>query len=62
MLVILQVDNGCIDHLIPSLHDEDWDVLISHFLGVVWLISFDEEYIFFQSCFILFFCVDKYLF
>ncbi|KAK4268349.1 hypothetical protein QN277_025018 [Acacia crassicarpa] len=28
------VDNGCIDHLIPSLYEEDWDVLISHFLGV----------------------------
>uniref|UniRef100_A0A803LWD1 GPI ethanolamine phosphate transferase 2 C-terminal domain-containing protein n=2 Tax=Chenopodium quinoa TaxID=63459 RepID=A0A803LWD1_CHEQI len=28
------VDNGCIEHLIPSLHDEDWDVLIAHFLGV----------------------------
>ncbi|XP_028773569.1 GPI ethanolamine phosphate transferase 3-like [Neltuma alba] len=28
------VDNGCIDHLIPSLHEENWDVLISHFLGV----------------------------
>ncbi|WCJ41278.1 GPI ethanolamine phosphate transferase 2 [Euphorbia peplus] len=28
------VDNGCIDHLFPSLHEEDWDVLIAHFLGV----------------------------
>ncbi|CAM8935127.1 unnamed protein product [Rhodiola kirilowii] len=28
------VDNGCIDHLIPSLYKEDWDVLIAHFLGV----------------------------
>lgn len=28
------VDNGCIDHLLPSLHQEDWDVLIAHFLGV----------------------------
>ncbi|CAO2819154.1 unnamed protein product [Amaranthus hypochondriacus] len=28
------VDNGCIDHLIPSLHEDDWDVLIAHFLGV----------------------------
>ncbi|XP_077218141.1 alkaline-phosphatase-like family protein isoform X2 [Tasmannia lanceolata] len=28
------VDNGCIDHLIPSLYQEDWDVLIAHFLGV----------------------------
>ncbi|KAF7825759.1 GPI ethanolamine phosphate transferase 3 isoform X2 [Senna tora] len=28
------VDNGCIDHLIPSLYEEDWDVLIAHFLGV----------------------------
>lgn len=30
-----QVDNGCIEHLIPSLHEDDWDVLIAHFLGVV---------------------------
>ncbi|KAL2338851.1 hypothetical protein Fmac_013297 [Flemingia macrophylla] len=29
-----QVDNGCIDHLLPSLYEEDWDVLIAHFLGV----------------------------
>ncbi|KAI4335126.1 hypothetical protein L6164_013802 [Bauhinia variegata] len=28
------VDNGCVDHLFPSLYEEDWDVLISHFLGV----------------------------
>ncbi|KAL5849996.1 hypothetical protein ACOSQ4_008009 [Xanthoceras sorbifolium] len=28
------VDNGCIEHLLPSLYDEDWDVLIAHFLGV----------------------------
>ncbi|KAJ7980495.1 GPI ethanolamine phosphate transferase 3 [Quillaja saponaria] len=28
------VDNGCIDHLLPSLYEGDWDVLISHFLGV----------------------------
>ncbi|KAL9325757.1 hypothetical protein ACSQ67_006402 [Phaseolus vulgaris] len=28
------VDNGCIDHLLPSLYEEDWDVLIAHFLGV----------------------------
>ncbi|KDP43914.1 hypothetical protein JCGZ_20924 [Jatropha curcas] len=28
------VDNGCIDHLLPSLNQEDWDVLIAHFLGV----------------------------
>uniref|UniRef100_A0A7N0ZXE6 GPI ethanolamine phosphate transferase 3 n=1 Tax=Kalanchoe fedtschenkoi TaxID=63787 RepID=A0A7N0ZXE6_KALFE len=28
------VDNGCIDHLIPLLHHDDWDVLIAHFLGV----------------------------
>ncbi|KAK8471039.1 hypothetical protein PHAVU_003G124900 [Phaseolus vulgaris] len=31
---INQVDNGCIDHLLPSLYEEDWDVLIAHFLGV----------------------------
>lgn len=30
-----QVDNGCIDHLLPFLQREDWDVLIAHFLGVV---------------------------
>lgn len=28
------VDNGCISHLIPTLYDDDWDVLIAHFLGV----------------------------
>ncbi|BFG15919.1 hypothetical protein CerSpe_021930 [Prunus speciosa] len=28
------VDNGCIEHLLPFLHQEDWDVLIAHFLGV----------------------------
>ncbi|GAU16760.1 hypothetical protein TSUD_200030 [Trifolium subterraneum] len=28
------VDNGCIEHLFPSLYKEDWDVLIAHFLGV----------------------------
>ncbi|KAK3440722.1 hypothetical protein EUGRSUZ_B01002 [Eucalyptus grandis] len=28
------VDNGCIDNLLPSLYQEDWDVLIAHFLGV----------------------------
>ncbi|KAL3512488.1 hypothetical protein ACH5RR_025205 [Cinchona calisaya] len=28
------VDNGCIEHLLPSLYKEDWDVLIAHFLGV----------------------------
>ncbi|XP_038714577.1 GPI ethanolamine phosphate transferase 3 isoform X2 [Tripterygium wilfordii] len=28
------VDNGCIDHLLPALYEEDWDVLIAHFLGV----------------------------
>lgn len=34
-IIMLQVDNGCIDHLFPSLYQEDWDVLIAHFLGVV---------------------------
>ncbi|RRT62153.1 hypothetical protein BHE74_00009717 [Ensete ventricosum] len=29
------VDNGVIEHLLPSLYKEDWDVLIAHFLGVV---------------------------
>ncbi|KAH0991617.1 hypothetical protein GBA52_003100, partial [Prunus armeniaca] len=32
--LIHQVDNGCIEHLLPFLHQEDWDVLIAHFLGV----------------------------
>ncbi|THG12079.1 hypothetical protein TEA_027171 [Camellia sinensis var. sinensis] len=31
------VDNGCTTHLFPSLYEEDWDVLIAHFLGVVCL-------------------------
>ncbi|KAJ8769948.1 hypothetical protein K2173_009030 [Erythroxylum novogranatense] len=28
------VDDGCIEHLFPALFQEDWDVLIAHFLGV----------------------------
>ncbi|WVZ71801.1 hypothetical protein U9M48_020338 [Paspalum notatum var. saurae] len=28
------VDNGVIEHLLPYLHKNDWDVLIAHFLGV----------------------------
>ncbi|KAL6504150.1 hypothetical protein OROGR_026073 [Orobanche gracilis] len=28
------VDNGCITNLFPALYEEDWDVLIAHFLGV----------------------------
>lgn len=28
------VDNGCIDHLLPTLYEDDWDVLVAHFLGV----------------------------
>lgn len=28
------VDNGCIKHLFPSLHEDNWDVLVAHFLGV----------------------------
>ncbi|RAL47464.1 hypothetical protein DM860_011202 [Cuscuta australis] len=28
------VDNGCTEHLFPSLYKDDWDVLIAHFLGV----------------------------
>ncbi|KAH9726366.1 GPI ethanolamine phosphate transferase 3 [Citrus sinensis] len=35
--LIHQVDNGCIEHLLPSLYEEDWDVLIAHFLGVALL-------------------------
>ena len=28
------VDNGVIEHLVPELKANDWDVLIGHFLGV----------------------------
>ncbi|KAK4723921.1 hypothetical protein R3W88_026700 [Solanum pinnatisectum] len=28
------VDNGCVEHLFPYLYQEDWDVLVAHFLGV----------------------------
>ncbi|KAF5177764.1 Gpi ethanolamine phosphate transferase [Thalictrum thalictroides] len=28
------VDDGCVQHLFPSLYEEEWDVLIAHFLGV----------------------------
>ncbi|KAJ8444087.1 hypothetical protein Cgig2_025088 [Carnegiea gigantea] len=28
------VDNGCVEHLLPSLYEGNWDVLIAHFLGV----------------------------
>ncbi|OAY74086.1 GPI ethanolamine phosphate transferase 3 [Ananas comosus] len=28
------VDNGILEHLLPSLYKDDWDVLIAHFLGV----------------------------
>ncbi|KAK1317121.1 hypothetical protein QJS10_CPA05g00052 [Acorus calamus] len=28
------VDDGVMEHLIPSLYKDDWDVLIAHFLGV----------------------------
>ncbi|ESQ41710.1 hypothetical protein EUTSA_v10012592mg [Eutrema salsugineum] len=28
------VDNGCIEHLFPTLYEDDWDILIAHFLGV----------------------------
>ncbi|KAL5973435.1 hypothetical protein ACLOJK_030085 [Asimina triloba] len=28
------VDNGCIENLLPAMYEEDWDVLIAHFLGV----------------------------
>lgn len=34
-MIVYQVDNGVIEHLLPSLHQNDWDVLIAHFLGVV---------------------------
>ncbi|KAF8724064.1 hypothetical protein HU200_021077 [Digitaria exilis] len=32
--IMHQVDNGVIEHLLPSLQKNDWDVLIAHFLGV----------------------------
>lgn len=35
VFALWQVDNGCIEHLLPSLYKDDWDVLIAHFLGVV---------------------------
>ncbi|KAK9103043.1 hypothetical protein Sjap_020297 [Stephania japonica] len=28
------VDDGCVQHLLPSLYEDNWDVLIAHFLGV----------------------------
>ncbi|XP_068659770.1 uncharacterized protein [Aristolochia californica] len=28
------VDDGCVEHLLPSLYQDDWDVLVAHFLGV----------------------------
>lgn len=28
------VDNGCTNHLFPTLYEKDWDVLIAHYLGV----------------------------
>ncbi|KAL9144261.1 hypothetical protein ABFS82_14G285300 [Erythranthe guttata] len=28
------VDNGCITNLFPALYEDDWDVLVAHFLGV----------------------------
>ena len=43
MIFHFQVDNGCIDHLLPSLYQEDWDVLIAHFLGVVCLPLFVKQ-------------------
>lgn len=44
MTFVLQVDNGCIEHLHPSLYEEDWDVLIAHFLGVVNMIYLQNVY------------------
>ncbi|KAI3682256.1 hypothetical protein L2E82_49997 [Cichorium intybus] len=35
------VDNGCINHLIQTFYDDDWDVLIAHVLGVV---DFDDDH------------------
>lgn len=28
------MDNGVIEHLIPEIKANDWDILIGHFLGV----------------------------
>ncbi|WOG90976.1 hypothetical protein DCAR_0310223 [Daucus carota subsp. sativus] len=28
------VDNGCTEHLFPTLYEKEWDVLIAHYLGV----------------------------
>ncbi|KAK9143069.1 hypothetical protein Syun_012469 [Stephania yunnanensis] len=28
------VDDGCVQHLLPSLYEDNWEVLIAHFLGV----------------------------
>jgi phosphatidylinositol glycan class O len=28
------VDNGILEHLVPEIQKEDWNVLIAHFLGV----------------------------
>ena len=28
------VDNGVVNHLVPELNNNDWDVIIAHFLGV----------------------------
>lgn len=41
IMIVCQVDNGVIEHLLPSLHKNDWDVLIAHFLGVVSYCAFN---------------------
>jgi phosphatidylinositol glycan class O len=28
------VDNGILEHLVPEIKKEDWDIIIAHFLGV----------------------------
>lgn len=33
--ILLQVDNGCTEHLFPTLYEKEWEVLIAHYLGVV---------------------------
>lgn len=42
-MIVWQVDNGVIEHLLPSLHKNDWDVLIAHFLGVVSYCAFNLD-------------------
>ncbi|KAL8265553.1 hypothetical protein R6Q59_023683 [Mikania micrantha] len=29
-----KVDNGCMSNLISTLYDDDWNVLVAHFIGM----------------------------